>query len=104
MALHREADFPMVKVGIVQALADCLETVRQGSRLDVAMERYPKYRAQLNALLEVASLIRPLAEDVAPPFALQESIRSHLLELQDKPAPSLLHAGGEAPEANWGAG
>jgi hypothetical protein len=85
----------MVKVGIVQALADCLETVRQGSRLDVAMERYPKYRAQLNALLEVASLIRPLTEDVAPPFALQESIRAHLLELQDKPTPPGFHGGAQ---------
>jgi hypothetical protein len=33
----------MAKVSIVQALADCLETLRQGSDLDVALERYPEY-------------------------------------------------------------
>jgi hypothetical protein len=82
----------------VQALADCLETLRQGSDLDVALERYPEYRAQLKALLEVASLIQPLAEDVAPSPALQESIWARLLELQDEPAPSLFHAGDEASE------
>lgn len=89
----------MVKVSIVQALADCLETLRQGSDPDVALERYPEYLAQLKALLELASLIRPLAEDVAPPSALRESIRAHLLEFQERPAPSLFHAGAGAPEA-----
>jgi len=82
-------------VSIVQALADCLETLRQGSDLNVALERYPEYRAQLKALLEVASLIRPLAEDVAPPSALRESIRAHLRELRGEPTPPGFHAGGE---------
>jgi hypothetical protein len=83
----------------VQALADCLETLRQGSDLNAALERCPEYRAQLKALLEVASLIRPLAEDVAPSPAMRESIWARLLELQDEPTPSLFHAGGEASEA-----
>jgi hypothetical protein len=89
----------MVKVSIVQALTDCLETLRQGSDLNGALERYPEYRTQLKALLEVVSLIRPLPEDVAPSPTMRESIWARLLELQDEPAPSLFHAGGEASEA-----
>jgi hypothetical protein len=89
----------MVKVSIVQALTDCLETLCRGSDLNVALERYPEYRAQLEALLEVVSLIRPLAEDVAPSPTMRESIWARLLELQDEPAPSHFHAAGEASEA-----
>jgi hypothetical protein len=85
----------MAKVDIVQALADCLETLRQGWDLDVALERYPEYRAQLKALLEVASLIRPLAEDVAPLPSLRESIWARLLELRQQPHPRLFNTGGE---------
>jgi hypothetical protein len=66
----------------VQALADCLEALRQGSDLDRALQRYPEYRTQLEALLKVASLIRPLAEDVAPSPAAREDIRALLLGLQ----------------------
>ena len=86
-------------VSIVQALADCLETLRQGSDLALTLERSPENRAQLKALLEVASLIRPLAENVAPSPAMRESIWARLLELQEKPTPSPFHAGGEASEA-----
>lgn len=82
-------------VSIVEALADCLESMRQGSDLDVALERYPEYRAQLRALLEVASLIRPLGEDVVPSHALREAIRACLLELDERVDPSLFDAGGE---------
>ena len=86
-------------LSIVQALTDCLETLRQGSDLDAALEGYPEYRAQLKALLEVASLIRPLAENVEPSPAMRESIWARLLELQDEPTPSLFHAGDEPSEA-----
>ena len=79
----------MSKLRVVQALADCLETLRQGSDLDGALERCPEYRAQLKALLEVVSLIRPLAENVAPSPALREAIRVRLTELQEEPRPSL---------------
>jgi hypothetical protein len=83
----------------VQALADCLETLRQGSDLEAALGRYPEHSAQLKALLEVASLIHPLAENVAPSPAMRESIWARLLELQDKPTPSLFHAGDNPSEA-----
>jgi len=86
-------------VSIVQALADCLETLRQGSGLEAALGRYPEHSAQLKALLEVASLIHPLAENVAPSPAMRESIWARLLELQDKPTPSLFHAGDNPSEA-----
>jgi hypothetical protein len=82
-------------VSIVEALADCLETMRQGSDLDKALEKYPEYRAQLRALLEVASLIRPLAAEVTPSPRLREAIRARLLELGLRIDPSLLDAGGE---------
>jgi hypothetical protein len=82
-------------VSIVEALADCLETMRRGSDLDVALEKYPEYRAQLRALLEVVSLIRPLAADVTPSPSLREAIRARLLELGVRIDPSLLDAGGE---------
>ena len=83
----------------MQALADCLETLRRGSGLESALGRYPEYRAQLKALLEIASLIHPLAEDVAPSPAMRESIWARLLELQDEPAPSLFHTGSDMSEA-----
>jgi hypothetical protein len=86
-------------VSIVQALADCLETIREGSDVEVALEGHREYRAQLKALLEVASLIRPLAEDVRPSPAMRESIWTRLLELQDELTPSLFHAGEEPSEA-----
>ncbi len=73
---------------ILQALADCLESTRRGAGPDVALQRYPEYRAQLKALLEVASLIHPLAEDVAPSRAWRESARTRLLELGERPARS----------------
>jgi hypothetical protein len=82
-------------VSIVEALADCLETMRQGSDLDVALKKYPEYRAQLRALLEVASLIRPLAAEVTPSPSLREAIRTRLLELGERIDPSLFDAEGE---------
>jgi hypothetical protein len=89
----------MTKVGIVQALADCLETLRQGWDLDVALQSYPEHCHQLKALLEVASLIRPLAEDVAPSPELRESIWALLLELPERPNSPPLGPGMEPSEA-----
>jgi hypothetical protein len=77
----------------VQALADCLESLRQGADLDRALESYPEHRSQLKALLEVASLIHPLAEDVAPSPALLEDIRALLLGLPETPGFSPLGPG-----------
>ena len=82
-------------VSIVEALAYCLEAMRQGWDLDVALEKYPEYRAQLRALLEVASLIRPLAADVTPSPRLREAIRARLLEMGEGIDPSRFDAGGE---------
>lgn len=82
-------------VSIVEALADCLETMRRGSDLDMALEKYPEYRAQLRALLKVASLIRPLAAEVTPSPSRREAIRARLLELGPRIDPSFLDTGGE---------
>ena len=67
-------------VSIVEALADCLETMRRGPDLESCLERYPEYRTQLQALLAVASLIRPLPEDVVPSPDFTEATRSRILE------------------------
>jgi hypothetical protein len=83
----------------VQALADCLEALRQGADLDRALQDYPEYRSQLRALLEVASLIQPLAEDVAPSLATREDIRARLLELRQGAHPRLFPTGSEPSEA-----
>ena len=64
---------------IVEALADCLETMRRGAGLEAALEQYPEHRLQLKALLEVATLIRPLPEDVVPSHAFRAVVKSHIL-------------------------
>jgi hypothetical protein len=79
----------------VQALADCLEAMRRGADLDLALESYPEHRSQLKVLLEVASLIHPLADDVAPSPATREDIRARLLELPETSSSSPLGPGME---------
>lgn len=63
----------------MQALADCLETVRRGADLEASLRRYPQYRTQLRALLEVVAVIRPLPEDVAPSPSFRETTKSRIL-------------------------
>jgi hypothetical protein len=70
----------MAKVSIVEALADCLETMRKGEAdMEICLNRYPAYRTQLRALLEVTSLIRPLPEDVTPSPKFRERARQRIL-------------------------
>lgn len=71
----------MALVSIVEALADCLETLRLEGDLQTCLERYPEYQVELQALLEVASLIRPLPDDVLPSPEFREATRSRILEL-----------------------
>jgi hypothetical protein len=89
----------MTNASLVEALAACLEAMRQGASLETALGKYPEYRAQLRALLEVASLIRPLAKDVVPSPALRKAIRACLTELRQQPDPPLFDTGGEPSEA-----
>lgn len=63
---------------IVEALADCLEAMREGEELAACLEMYSQYRAELEPLLEIASLIRPLAPEVAPSPAFREQTRERL--------------------------
>ena len=69
----------------MEALADCLETMRRGADLEAVLERYPEYRLQLKALLEVAALIRPLPEDVVPSPLFREVTKSRILEAGGAP-------------------
>jgi hypothetical protein len=73
--------------------------MRRGADLDLALESYPEYRSQLKALLEVASLIHPLSEDVVPSPATREDIRALLLELPETSSSSPLGPGMEPSEA-----
>ena len=67
-------------VSIVEALADCLETLRKGEAdLETCLSRYPVYRAQLRPLLEVATLIRPLPDEVEPSPKFRERARQRIL-------------------------
>lgn len=64
----------------MEALADCLETMRRGEAdMEACLNRYPVHGTQLRALLEVASLIRPLPEDVTPSQTFRERARQRLL-------------------------
>ena len=70
---------------IVEALANCLEAMRRGSDLEASLEQYPEYRVQLQALLEVAALIRPLPEDVVPSPVFRETTRTRILGVDGVP-------------------
>jgi hypothetical protein len=64
----------------VEALADCLESMRRGEAdMDTCLDRYPEHRGQLQALLEVASLIRPLPEDVVPSPNFRDQARQRIV-------------------------
>ena len=73
----------MAKVSIVEALADCLETMRKGEAdMEACLNQHPVYRTQLRALLEVASVIRPLPKHVAPSQKFRERARQRILWLE----------------------
>jgi hypothetical protein len=63
---------------IVEALAECLEAMREGEEPAACLETYPQYRAELAPLLEIASLIRPLAPEVVPSPEFREQTRERL--------------------------
>jgi hypothetical protein len=75
----------MANVSIVEALADSLEAMRQGRDIEACLERYPEYRSELKALLQVASLIRPLPENVAPSPDFREATRSRITDADGMP-------------------
>ena len=65
---------------IVEALADCLEAMRHGEDMETCLIMYPQYRAELAALLQIASLLRPLPPEIAPSFAFKERTKVQILE------------------------
>ncbi len=94
----------MPKADIVEALADCLETVRLGADLEACLQRYPEYRAELKAHLEVVSMIRPLREDVAPSPDFREAARWRLLAPEAHPPERAEDAGGASDPYQFPAG
>ncbi len=65
---------------IEDALADCLESFLKGqANLEACLERYPKYKDELSKLLEVASRLPHLSQDVEPELEWRERTKAALL-------------------------
>ena len=65
---------------IIEALADCLEAMRQGEDMEACLAMYVQYRAQLRPLLQIASLLRPLPPEIAPSLMFKERTRVEILQ------------------------
>ena len=64
---------------IVEALADCLEAMRQGAEMEACLAMYRDYRAELAPLLQIASLLRPLPPEITPSPVFKERTRVEIL-------------------------
>jgi hypothetical protein len=64
---------------IVEALANCLESMRQGMEMEACLAMYREYRAELTPLLQIASLLRPLPPEIAPSPVFKERTRVEIL-------------------------
>ena len=64
---------------IVEALADCLETLRtRKGEISACLDRYPELAHELAPLLRIVEQIRPLPADVTPPPELKRVVRAGL--------------------------
>ena len=67
---------------LVEALAECLEALREGEpAVEACLRRYPDYEEQLRALLEVVRLIPRLPREVTPSERFREQTRAWVLRL-----------------------
>ena len=67
-----------------RALADCLESLREGEPMEVCLERYPDHRERLRPLLEIAQGLQDHQPEVAPsPYFLIE-LKSKLTSEEEK--------------------
>ena len=65
---------------LIEALAECLDALRRGEPdLQVCLERHTTYRAELEALLEVARLIPRLPDTVVPSPPFRERTRRRIM-------------------------
>ena len=70
----------MAKAELVEALADCLEALRQGeTELEVCLAQHSRYRQELEALLEIVRLIPRLPAELAPSAEFRERTRRLLV-------------------------
>ncbi len=77
---------------LADALAECLEAIREGQDLDEVLERYPAERAELVSLLEIAAKIVPPTSGDYPTEMQVKKLIERLLEeqhLAEDPAGSL---------------
>ena len=54
--------------------------MRQGEDMEICLVMYPQYRTEPTALLQIASLLRPLPPEIAPSFAFKERTKVQILE------------------------
>ena len=54
--------------------------MRQGEDMEICLVMYPQYHTELTALLQIASLLRPLPPEIAPSFAFKERTKVQILE------------------------
>ena len=65
---------------LIEALADCLDALRRGEpELQACLARHGRYRAELEALLEVARLIPRLPATIVPSSPFRERTRRRLM-------------------------
>lgn len=80
----------MAEADIVEALAECLEAQRRGeAAVQACLARYPLFRTELEALLEVAALIPRLDDEPGPSAAFRERARRLILEQPGRPSDPL---------------
>ena len=69
-----------------RALADCVESMREGESLETCLERFPEHRERLRPLLEIAQTLQSEQPDVTPS-------PHFLIELKSKLAREQQHEG-----------
>ena len=78
--MHSDERLHRAEQELVEALAACLEALREGGdALEGCLRRYPRYRAHLEGLLEVARQIPRLPAGVAPSVRFRERARAWVL-------------------------
>ena len=71
----------MANTELIEALADCLEALRQGeTELQDCLKQHARFRSELEALLEVARLIPRLPHELGPSHLFRERTRRRLVE------------------------
>ena len=77
----------MATITLSHALADCLEFMRQGERLEECLDRYPQYRDRLRPLLEVAQALESCGPDPKPSAHFLANLEMTILTTEPRSDP-----------------